>query len=528
MFQTAVCTQCYNILENYTIGQCPECRTVRPERGWILLPYTVAGHYRLLSQVSRDEVSSVFAGLELDEARAVLIRLGKKVSGGGSSQIMTLFQREKEISEVAHKENLDICTQVYELDNTGGLSISIQGYHGLKSLRSLLRSRGSFEPDYACNIGSYIAGVVYRIHEKGLIHGNLTLDHIMLNPKDPTGSMAGLVGLEHACYNGDCPSILPPESPYIAPEARIPGGLTPASDCYSIAAIIWELVTGKPISEQSIEHKPDIMPTVLFVELRRMLRKDVRTRVSDAGEMADSMRSVSGLIWEFEAVSSECGNVVKQMVEIDNKVHNETWFRKALKKEGYTIARLDRLKQDLNRICEQVGELNGDPKIFRDRMNRVGKHIRNINDIILNEKGRVVHSSNKWIVAGVAGVVLLALAGVFLVRPYWKGHQREKNFGALQQLCMSLKGHISTTENMLNEHKIPECAPGTRQNTFATEGQIVSPLTSVRINVFKVCGDVKQGKGRPDVLKNRLDDLIPKVKRLTHACVLKKTVKKKP
>lgn len=530
MFQKAVCTQCYSLLENYTVRQCPECRTVRPKRGWVLLPYTVAGHYRLLSQVSRDATSSVFAGLELNDARAVLIRLGKKVSGGGSSQVLTLFQREKDISRTALQEGLDVCTRVTEIDDTGGLSISIQDNKGLRSLRSIFRSRGSFETDYACNIGAYIAGILHRIHQKGLVHGNLTLDHIMVDAKDPTGTRAGLVGMEYACYKGDCPVILPPESFYTAPEARVPGGLTPASDCYSLAAIIWELVTGKPLTPQDIEQKPDIMPTVLFVELRQMLRKDARSRVSDAGEMADSMRAVSGLIWEFEAVGSECGNAVKTLLSIDKKIHDEPWCRKALKNEGYGIPRIDRLKKDLDHICEQVGELNGDPKVFRDRMSRVSKHIRAIESVVRETEERVAVTGNgKWIIAGLVGIILLVVAGLFIVRPYWIRTKKQKVFSSLQHRCQSMESDLKKTEDLLSHHQLPECTARPQQNGFANESMVGSAIARARIDLMGICREVKQNTTRPAILKKHLDSLRPKLNRLTHACIVKmpgKTTKK--
>jgi hypothetical protein len=172
------------------------------------------------------------------------------------------------------------------------------------------------------------------------------------------------------------------------------------------------------------------MPTVMFIELRNMLRKDVRSRISDASAIAESLGRINDMLWEFEAVGSECSKNLEELKKFDEKITNNSYIRKVLKQEGYTIARIDRLKQDLNQIQEQVGNYTGDPRIFRDRLNRIVKHIRVIQELIKQGDEQSLHGKNKGIIALVIGLILAGLMGFFLVRPYMARKTRNNNQNA--------------------------------------------------------------------------------------------------
>ncbi len=528
MFQRAVCTQCYNLLEDYTTKQCPECRTVRPERGWILLPYTVAGHYRLLSQVFRDEISAVFVALELNESRsAVLLRLGKKVSGGGSSQVMTLFRREQDMATYALRAGVEACNRVTGVEATGdGLSISVQDYHGLRSLDAILRSRGPFEPDDACKLGIKVADILQQMHENGLVHGNLTTNHILVDHKEPADGATRVVGLEYACYNGDCPAILAPESPYVAPEAMIPGGLTPASDYYSLGAIIWELITGRPPEDKDISHRPDGMPTILFVELGRLLRKDVRSRVEDAKEIVQSLKTVSELLWQFDVVGSECKAGVDSLKAIDEKVHELPYLAKSLANNGYPIVRINRFKKELDHMYEQIGALAGDPRAYREKMMQIGKHVHRIQEIIQDAMAHPEHGSNKKIIGILGGVLLLLIAASFGGRSYWMRSNTGKAFTGLQGQCVTLSKNVKNVADMLSLHRVPVCNPGKDPGghmlRFDSEVQAKKALTNTVHLIDAACNKVKKHAGKPGMIRKRLTALSAKVDSLVHACITRR------
>ena len=515
MFNRAVCTHCYSLLEEHNVEKCPECGTTRPGNGWILLPYTIADRYRLLSHVAVDDISSTFEALDLEESRAVLIRLGRNMVSKESSYMLKLLQREEQISRA---DKFEACTSVVGVYNADGLLFSIQAYNGLRSLRSILRSRGRFEPDYACSIGACIADTIAMLHKNGIVHGNLTMEHIMVNPRGPACSNVRLNGLEYATYKGEYPKILPRDSAYTAPEVGISDGLCPASDCYSLAVIIWEMVTGNLPNPDDFEHRPDMMPMVLFVELTRILQSDVSSRVSDAMEMAGSIRAVSGFLSEFETVGSDCENAIKTLLIIDEKIKENPSFRKVLKRNGYTISKLDQLKQNLNQICEQVGEFSGDPKIFRDRVSQVSKHIHNVQEIILAASNKpVAKGNNKWIIAGSVGIILI-ITGIFWGWFYWGGFPTKTAFSSLQKQCLIMKKDVKKVKDLLIKGQGSGCPLSAKRNEFLTENQIKTMFSDTSVRLTNICNEVQNKTGNLQSLQKGLDSLRPKVNRLIHAC----------
>ncbi len=115
-----------------------------------------------------------------------------------------------------------------------------------------------FSPREVLNILLQLADALHYLHEHQLLYQNFKLSNILA--QNEAGSMSGLhIGLVDFAFerNGVCYAKTPVNYRYMAPE-QFNGQSSIASDQYGLAAIIYELLTGRPPfqgnSEQIMKH----------------------------------------------------------------------------------------------------------------------------------------------------------------------------------------------------------------------------------------------------------------------------------
>jgi hypothetical protein len=115
-----------------------------------------------------------------------------------------------------------------------------------------------FSSQEVLNVVLQLADALQYIHEHQLLYQNFKLSNIMV--QNEAGNMGSLqVGLVDFAieHDGTCSSKTPVNFRYMAPE-QFNGQSSPASDQYGLAAIAYELLTGRPLfqgnSEQIMKH----------------------------------------------------------------------------------------------------------------------------------------------------------------------------------------------------------------------------------------------------------------------------------
>ena len=288
-------------------GLCPGCllrtaiehgsaRSLAP-----LLPkLRYFGDYELVEEVARGGMGVVYRARQVSLDRIVAVKMMRPGVLATEDEIRR-FQAEARTAAGMQHPNIVAIHEVGEFDGLHYFSMDfVEG----PSLDELAR-QGPLAPLEAARYVQLLAEAVHYAHGKGILHRDLKPSNVLVD----AGGMPRITdfGLARPLEGGSGLTVtgaLIGTPAYMPPEQAAGDGapLSAASDCYSLGAILYELLTGRPpfqganalatarmVVEQAPASLRSIDPTIdrdLEAICLRCLEKDPARRYETAAELA--------------------------------------------------------------------------------------------------------------------------------------------------------------------------------------------------------------------------------------------------
>ncbi|MBX3399181.1 MAG: serine/threonine protein kinase [Gemmataceae bacterium] len=260
------------------------------------------GDYELETEIARGGMGAVFRARQVSLNRPVAVKL---ILAGTYATPAAIQQFRREAEAAANLEHPNILP-IYEVgENDGHQYFSMKLIEGgsLADRSDDYRSN----PQAIASLVSTLARAVHYAHQRGIIHRDLKPANILLD-RDGTPSITdfGLAKRVDADDGATRTGTILGTPSYMAPEqAKGEKGLTTAVDVYSLGAILYELLTGRPpfraetvftTVKEVIEREPDD-PRVhnpaadrdLGVIALKCLSKDRERRYESAADLAEDL-----------------------------------------------------------------------------------------------------------------------------------------------------------------------------------------------------------------------------------------------
>jgi tetratricopeptide (TPR) repeat protein len=262
--------------------------------------------YEVRERIGRGGMSVVYRAWQPSLKRDVVIKVINESAPVGRERAADRFQAEAEaIARLQHSH----IVQIHEVGRHDGRPYLVLEYMAGGGLDRRLAGTPR-PPTEAAMLAQTLARAIHSAHERGVVHRDLKPANVLLTadglPKISDFGLAKLVGAEPAGASTSgavlgTPSYMPPEQA----EGRA-GAVGPPADVYSLGAILYEALTGRPpfradsafVTLQQVILVEPVPPRRLQPGVPRdleticlkCLEKDPRKRYASALALADDLR----------------------------------------------------------------------------------------------------------------------------------------------------------------------------------------------------------------------------------------------
>lgn len=271
------------------------------DNGEIRVPEKV-GKYEIRGEIGRGACGVVHKGFDPFVQRdvAVKIALSDGGHGGTKSDDRSFFAEARAAGMLQHPHIVSL----YDAGTEDALSYIVMEYIDGETLLPLCRRKGQRAPlDQVVDIIFKCARALDYSHSKGVLHRDIKPSNVMLTRDGVTKIMDFSIAEINATAQSGGGILGTPL--YMSPEQVRRQPLGPASDLYSLGAVMFQLLTGMPPFQhaeiprlfEAIKNEPaprvdELVPSVpkgIADVVTRLLLKDPEQRYANGNELASAL-----------------------------------------------------------------------------------------------------------------------------------------------------------------------------------------------------------------------------------------------
>ena len=268
----------------------------------------VIGHYEILSLLGKGGMGEVYLARDVNLGRRVALKFLSPEFKRNSERVNRFEQEARSASALNHPNILTI-HEIGEVD--GRRFIATEFIEG-ETLRTRLR-RGALSLMDTLNIGEQISSALSAAHDNGIVHRDIKPENIMMRPdgyvkvldfglakltdrtSSPHEPTLALVKTATGVIMGTTPFMSPEQTRGLKTDAR--------TDIWSLGAVLYEMVTGKPafsgatpsdVVASVLEREPPAISEVIDsapLELQRIIKKALRKNRDERYQMVKELQS---------------------------------------------------------------------------------------------------------------------------------------------------------------------------------------------------------------------------------------------
>jgi WD40 repeat protein/tRNA A-37 threonylcarbamoyl transferase component Bud32 len=264
----------------------------------------VVGDYEILGELGRGGMGVVYRARHTKLNRIVALKV---IRDGKLASPADVRRFRSEAENVAQLDHPNI-VPVYEVGEHAGLPFLTMKLIEGGSLAGLGKSWAGTQPRRAAELVALLARAVHHAHQRGILHRDLKPANVLLDAQgQPHVADFGLAKRVDVVDGQTLSGTILGTPSYMAPEQASGNSsqVTLEADVYSLGAIFYELLTGRPpfladstaLILMKVVHDEPVAPTRLVAKVPRdveavclkCLEKDPARRYASAEELAEDL-----------------------------------------------------------------------------------------------------------------------------------------------------------------------------------------------------------------------------------------------
>ena len=203
----------------------------------------ISGRYLIESLIGSGGMANVYKAYDNMLGRTVALKV-LKAEHRGDMEFVRRFEREARAVLTVSHENI---VRSYAVGEDGDISYIVLEYVEGSTLKELIKSDGPISPKVAVSITAQVLDALAHAHESGIIHRDVKPQNVIITPRGKAKltdfGIARDVAATTRTYAGS--NVVMGSVHYISPEQARGDDVTAASDIYSCAIMLFEMLTGK-------------------------------------------------------------------------------------------------------------------------------------------------------------------------------------------------------------------------------------------------------------------------------------------
>jgi serine/threonine-protein kinase len=276
----------------------------------------IKGRYKLIDELGRGSFATVYIGRDTKNNRIYAIKI-MHFEFADDGELLARFQREAHILLQLSDPHI---VRIFDYGDDNDLHYIVMDYIDGQNLKYHTLTHGPMEPLRALDYAQQISEGLDTAYKHGVVHRDIKPQNIVINSKDAVKITDFGLARSRETVTLTQSNVFMGTAYYIPPEQAESGrSADTRSDLYSVAAVLFEMLTGNPPFEGEtavdivVKHMNDKVPSICRIRPELPREVDLFMQKAMAKSPADRYSTPREFISALEQLQQRVQNSLSEL-----------------------------------------------------------------------------------------------------------------------------------------------------------------------------------------------------------------------